>query len=83
MKAPKKFQDFILQCDQNGIEPLEVLKQQAHERIDKTFSNIESKYRTGRDGQTWADVADQVYNDVKDGIDEVTQVIADAVYGND
>ena len=78
----KVVKDFLLKCDEAGIDPLTRIRKRAHETVDRTFADLDNKYRTGREGKTQADLADEVYDDVKKGIDEISKSAADWYYDN-
>ncbi|MFA8435032.1 MAG: hypothetical protein ACEPOZ_10995 [Marinifilaceae bacterium] len=81
-KLPKEFVELIEKCDHEGMDPLTAIRNQTHEIIDKEFTTLENKYREGREGKTWADMASEVYDDVKDGWDKIFKAAADTYYGN-
>lgn len=81
-EAPPEFKDFLLHCDQSGLDPFTELSTRYHAQIDAKFQGLESKYRQGREGKSWADLAGEVYDDVKKGIDEVSKEAARMYYGN-
>lgn len=82
-QPPPEFTDFLVRCDEEGLDPITELRTRAHARADEKFGEIEDKYREGREGKTWADFAGEVYDDVKEGYDELTKEAADWYYGND
>lgn len=79
---PRDFEEFCLSCDRNGIDPLTTLRGRLHNHVDQVFDPLEEKYREGREGKSWADVANDVYVDVKGGYDQLSKVAADWYYGN-
>jgi hypothetical protein len=92
-KESKKFVEFCTKCDQENKNPITIAKHKTMELMEKKFASLEKKYnlsthavsRTTKDeqnksGKTWADLAGEVYDDVKDGIDEITTEIAEWWY---
>ncbi len=81
-QIPKEFEAFLEECDQQGVDPFSRMRRNTHEKVDQVFGKIEEKYRQGREGKTWADLADEAYDDVKEGWNQITKEAADWYYGN-
>jgi len=94
---PEEFVKFLDKCDRDGYDPFTIMKRHMHGQIDSIFVDLEEKYRTGRAGKTWPDVASEVWKDtskkvieatektakmVYDGYDQLTKEAADWYYGN-
>jgi hypothetical protein len=80
-ESPREFRDFLQTCDESDIDPFTAMREKLHHAVDNSVNVLEAKYSTGRTGKTWADLADEVYDDVKKGYDELSKAAADWYYG--
>jgi hypothetical protein len=80
--VPTKFAEFLADCDRGAADPFTRMRLRMHERVDEIVDPLENKYRTGREGKSWADLAHDVYNDSKNGWDQLTKEAADWYYAN-